>query len=602
MNAPTSVRKLGLLYALFLVLCFFALKPGLLILDGLAYYSYLPSLFLDGDLNFWNEFRFGGVLNESGSRTRGITEAGYVSNHWSIGPASLWWPFWAAGHLLTRTTQEFHEPWPMNGFSVYYNIGVRFATAILGLSALIFCFFALRRSIASRHTLAALVLVAFGTPFFWYTFVNADTSHVPAAFAIALFLVTYETRMRCGYTRSLAIALGFAAGLATLIRIQDAVIFLFLAVPWAQEIKSGGKSIRNLLREMFWVGLTASAVIALQLFVWDIVFGSPLGPIVQSPPFEDGSNFYYIFSGHFHAYEVLFSSYHGIFFFSPLLLFSFLGLFLSLRLAKTRAMGAVSLTILFIQLFLMANERWFWEGTSFGMRRLVDWTPLFIFGLAALFDEVPRMWIRAVSVLAACWGLLLHWTYAIRPLHLLFEYQTPDVIFKWVFQTVVVDLLKNVKHIFVPTAPASILVISLIWFGSLGFIALLAIIRFVEAIQDGKKKTMQAGFCALLILLGTMYALTARAARNGERSKSQYASQLKWLKDESRNGYAQGIAEHIFSEAKFLALSKGWEPAKKSFQEALQISPTPDSMRLRIATFIRMHLSEEEAKQYLSTL
>src|SRR5688572_24021057 len=167
MDKPRK-RKL-LLYVLFLIFCVVALKPGLLILDGLAYFSYLPSLFLDHDLNFWNEFTFGGAIKPQAQNVRGITPAGYVSNHWSIGPALLWSPFWLIGHWMTLILPG----WPVNGFSVYYNLAVRFATALMGLLTLLFSVRWAARYSSNRVAVFSAIFVAFGTPFYWYMFLNA---------------------------------------------------------------------------------------------------------------------------------------------------------------------------------------------------------------------------------------------------------------------------------------------------------------------------------------------------------------------------------------------------------------------------------------------
>jgi hypothetical protein len=600
MHGVIRVRQLGLIYLLFLILSFFAIKPGLLILDGLAYYSYLPSLFLDGDLNFWNEFRFGGVFNQNGSQTRGITPAGYVSNHWSVGPAVLWWPFWAGGHVLTAILKYFGQPWALNGFSFYYNVGVRFATAIFGLSAILITFSWLQRFFSARSVMLALFLIVFGTPFFWYTYTNADMSHVPAAFAVALYLFVWQKRNESAPGILLDIAIGLTGGLVSLIRLQDGLIFIFLLPIWIREAKSGISSKLTFAKEIGWIAAGAAFVLLLQICVWQIVWGNPLGSIFQVTPFGH-SNFYYIFGAHSYPFEIFFSSYHGIFFFAPILLFSFIGLFCALRLQKTRAIGACSILILFFQLFLMSHERWFWEGTSFGMRRLVDWTPFYILGLTVLFDMVERLWVRVACIGAALWTVLLNLTYVARPMSVLFDYQPPSVIFDWMMQ-ILTELPKNIGHVLTPASPPGILLIALIFFAPAGFLVTLGIVRFVESMQNDKSKNIVVGFSIIAVLIGTVYAMVFRAASNGEESKAKYATELNWLKEKSESGYRQGIAEHIFSEGKFLALYKGWEPAKKSFQEAIQVSPKPDALRSRIVAFIRQHLPDREASEYLSRL
>src|SRR5438093_2269773 len=125
------------IYVAFVALSSIAMKIGWLIPDGAGYASYLASLFLDGDLNFWNQYTLSGIITPNLIHGATLTANGYIFTFWAIGAPLLWMPFWLIGHLITLIGHHFGQSWAANGFTIYYNIGIRFGTALMGLCALI---------------------------------------------------------------------------------------------------------------------------------------------------------------------------------------------------------------------------------------------------------------------------------------------------------------------------------------------------------------------------------------------------------------------------------------------------------------------------------
>src|SRR5262249_249966 len=143
------------------------------------------------------------------------------------------------------------------------------------------------------------------------------------------------------------------------------------------------------------------------------------------------TNYYYFFTGRIRLYEILFSSYHGLLFFSPILLFALYGL--GKLIKQDRLIGIVSLVILILEISIMSMERWFWEGLSFALRRLVDWLPLYLLGLSVVLKTKSRL-VRICAIVSAIWTVLLAWVFVSRPSYLLNEYQPPTELVSWILE------------------------------------------------------------------------------------------------------------------------------------------------------------------------
>jgi hypothetical protein len=592
-------RTLRNAYFGFVLFCVFATKPGLLIPDGLGYVAYLPSLFLDGDLNFWNEFLFGGFIQVTALHGPALSSTGYVSNPWAVGASILWSPFWLIAHFLTILLKPFGLPWAVNGFSIYYNLAVRFATALFG-----FCTLIAGGIWASSYTdkkvpWLSMFLIAAGTPFFWYAFINADMSHVPAAFLITLFLIVWDIRRKSGPDRFLSFLIGILGGWITIVRPHDVFIMLFPVLFWFSDRKS--KKGESSLIE--WLLMTAGFLLPLllQCWIWAIIYGSPFGPASG----KGVTNYYYFFTGRIRIYEILFSSYHGLFFFSPVLFCAIYGL--GKLIKQDRLLGIVSLLILLLQVSIMSMERWFWEGLSFGLRRLVDWSPLYLLGLSFLLKTTRGWFVRMGAIIFASWTILLACVFVSKPSYLLNEYQPPSEIVGWIaefFRNLPEQILKK-WMIEIPISGFLCFVV-LSFVGFFVFRSILKIASMVDSTpleNRPAKRTALRTFTALLILpLILTYVLVLRASKNGEASLKRYSRQLTWLGNRSSAVNAFAVSYFILNEGKYIALTDGWDRARGSFQESLKLSPHPEDTKAEILKVAEKYLGKEQAMKYVSSL
>ena len=139
-----------------------------------------------------------------------------------------------------------------------------------------------------------------------------------------------------------------------------------------------------------------------QLVVDQVIFGhlTPGAPGVSFQPFPG------------HYLDVLFSSLHGLFTWSPVLLAAVAGYWF----VRNNTLRAAFAICFLMQLAIVGAFLYWYGGFAFGMRFFINLTPFFAIGLAAVATRIRPVvaWI-AIAVLAA-WNfvLILSFTYTIK--------------------------------------------------------------------------------------------------------------------------------------------------------------------------------------------
>ena len=111
--------------------------------------------------------------------------------------------------------------------------------------------------------------------------------------------------------------------------------------------------------------------------------------------------------------KVLFSSDHGMFSWTPILIFAVAGI--PFLIKRDLLLGLGSLTT-FLSFYYFIASYPDWDGiSSFGNRFFVSLTPIFLLGLAALISSIAK-WLgspsRATAVAGAAVALLIIWNMA----------------------------------------------------------------------------------------------------------------------------------------------------------------------------------------------
>jgi hypothetical protein len=243
--------------------------------------------------------------------------------------------------------------------------------------------------------LTATLGVTFGSMLLNYLFNESVSSHPLSFFMIISFFYYWLKTNRFEEPLDSFFG-GLLAGLMCLIRWQHAIFLIPVGIMFLWK--------RHRIISLFSFAIGTFLMVVWQFIAWKILYGSffylPQGQEFFIPLTDVGT----------WAARIpllLFSPNHGLFYWSPVLLLAFYGLFLFWWKSK-------ELTIWWILLFLMSaivnSVVWeYWAGWSFGARRMVEILPFLAFGLASLWDYSDKMsrlgkWITGGAI---GWNILL---------------------------------------------------------------------------------------------------------------------------------------------------------------------------------------------------
>jgi len=386
--------------------------------DGVGYYAFARALLIEHHLNFekdWlaaNEsFRMGRTDAAGRILPEAYTSTGHLDNHFAIGPAVLWSPFLLVTHIGVLAYDSLGGHVAADGYSRPYITTMAVTTALYGCLALWISFRLARKYVSERWAFLATIGVWFASSLPVYMYFNPSWSHAQAAFVVALFM-WYWDATRGVRTWAQWACLGLIGGLMLDVYYMNVVLLL---LPLLESLYGYWRALQRTSSESFG-----------RLFAKNLVFSGALFaaffPTLITKKIVYGS---YLTLGYEHLWSwtplalinVCISADHGLFSWTPILLLSVVGLFFVQR--YDRILGAY-LVIVFAAFLYVIGSYADWDGlSSFGNRFFVSLTPVFILGLAALFDSFARAWDeRRAGVFASCittalivWnlGLIFQW-------------------------------------------------------------------------------------------------------------------------------------------------------------------------------------------------
>jgi hypothetical protein len=374
---------------------------GFVVSDGRYYYVYLPSVVLDHDLDFSNQIRehwesdyYPGLLDNR-------TEQGYVANKYPIGAALSTAPGFLAGHAAACLLHPVlgWNSLAADGYSPPYQFLSFLWITALGIASLCLVDFLLSNCfrIGPIPTLLAVLVCWAGSPLLYYMTREPFMAHVVSGFWVNLCLVQLYLLGRKhpnGEVKPLGMFLATAAfSMALVCRPTNVFLAPFFVYVLSRLAKTGqlGRLVRVLPAAA--VGLTP---LALQAFVWHRMTGHWVHYSYGSEGFD---------WLHPAAWQTLFSSRHGLFFWSPLLLIAVGGLTWRLVATGRRPEPFLVCSVVALLLLWYFNSAWhcWWFGDAFGARAFVEAVVVFAAGFAFYFERAHRL-PRPARL--AGWGLL----------------------------------------------------------------------------------------------------------------------------------------------------------------------------------------------------
>jgi len=368
---------------------FFLMKGSLLYPDGIGYFSYTRSLVMDRDLLFANDLKLSG-LSDKGTYFYS-THSDYISNPFAIGTGLIWIPFFLIGHLIVIVLKILlNLPLLSEGGSFFYTLACSLESCLIGLFSLLISFKIARRLFSDRDCFLAMLGIWFASSFFFCFYWMPTHSHLIDAFAVSLFLLMWiESKEKEKWFWWLCFGLSF--GFAVLVRWQNIILGVMLLIP----LKINRKAIA--LYSAFLLGNLLA--FSPQLIVWKVIYGE----FFLIPQGEG-----YMRWAHPEILKFLFSSWHGLYSWTPILIFSTIGLFLLYKRDRRMAIGFLLVFILQIYVNSCASD---WHaGISFSARRMTGLTPVFVIGLASflsLFSGRKRAVKYLLVGFSSIWALIL---------------------------------------------------------------------------------------------------------------------------------------------------------------------------------------------------
>lgn len=364
--------------------------------DGSYYYAYLPSLLLDQDLDFANQYDK--LIPHSDSHFKRSHGTGPRRNKYAIGPAILWTPFFLVGHLIAIGLNAFGYRIPLDGIGYVYQVPTLLGSLSYGFAGLFLMYRSCCRFFSKSASVSAILLMWLATNVIYYMIAEPSMSHACSLFAVALFL---ELWLSFGPMPTLVqwLILGLAGGLIGLVRQAD---ITWIALPIAGALPALCADLKTNLRRCLQgfavFGVTASLVFMPQILLWQVQYATVAGGGYA----RGGEHFRWLEPK---MLQVLFSLHHGLYIWHPLLLLATAGLLLLYR--KNRVLPFLLGAFFVFQVYLIGSWHGWMGGDSFGSRMLISSFPALGLGLAALIDWAAGH--RALAITGILGAGLIAW-------------------------------------------------------------------------------------------------------------------------------------------------------------------------------------------------
>lgn len=386
------------------LLCYF--RP-IIQSDGAGYYAFARSVFIDGDIDFRNDFAptltpFLWPPDYGVSRYTGAT-----INPFTVGPALYWTPMWWISHGITLAGKLAGLPWQADGNDMTYVVCITFATAVAGLGALFTLYQLLEHWYTPSLALLTTMTMYVGTNLMFYTVYEGSYAHALSTW-LSSIVVTLACRLE--HDQRLRIWLWCAAATAALVltywvnAIVALVPMLVIAhIMWRHVQRRDWDMLK---RHAIYLGgmlIIAGSVLAPQLAVWQVMQGAWYRIPRESVRFTPQE---------FQLVAFFVGPLYGMIWWTPVYAIGLIGLGLFARIHRWQ--GAVFL--LTCVAFIVYNTSIpNWHGSSgYGLRRLTSILPILAIGFAhvlhLLAQRMHLAWVLSVACMAWSVRLMLRYS------------------------------------------------------------------------------------------------------------------------------------------------------------------------------------------------
>lgn len=347
--------------------------------DADQYYSYLPATFIYHDLDFKYTTRYWLVQAPNGKQVPKMTS----------GVAIMMAPFFLIGHKIAINQGDVAD-----GYSKPYGDLVHYGSMFYTLVGLILLALVLRRHYSDAIVALTIGSLFFATNLFYYTLRDGEMAHSYSFFLVSLFLwltVRWHENKKAIYF----LWLGLTVGLASLVRPTEILIFLVFLFYKVHSVEDFKNKFREIVLSAMNIPLFLLGFFIMwgpQLIFWKIKtdnffffsYGSKEGFFWSDPQ----------------IFNMLFSYRKGLFVYTPLMLFAFIGLLFVLG-RKTNDFKIPFIIYLVVNIYVLSCWWCWWYGGGFGMRSLVQAFAFLAVPLAAFYKYIFNLDFRNKMILGS---------------------------------------------------------------------------------------------------------------------------------------------------------------------------------------------------------
>lgn len=371
---------------------------GVIHSDGFYYYQYLPEVILNGNVRHLpNNYQ---------------VENGNTLNKYTCGVSILQLPFFLVAHSYASFSKNSND-----GYSPPYAYGLLLGAITYAFFGFVFLFKFLQKRFNTEVAWLSVLSIYLGTNIMHYIYAEPGMAHVYSFFCLSAVLFFTDRFYDSGRQLKYLILLSVLFSIAVLIRPTN-IVFIFWLI--AQEIfyyRSLPQSKHYLkLNLKFYLYALAAGFICFipQLLYWHAVTGKW---IVFS---YGNTNEGFTNWKNPHLWSIFFGVRSGWLIYSPVMIFSIIGLIIMFILRKQ---NAVVLLLIFAAVSYLCAS--WWDPTfscSCGYRSFIDFYPVFSISLAFLLHhflnktkKYRRIPVYLVLVLFVYTGLRLCLDYTAWP-------------------------------------------------------------------------------------------------------------------------------------------------------------------------------------------
>ncbi|OFX85750.1 MAG: hypothetical protein A2W99_05755 [Bacteroidetes bacterium GWF2_33_16] len=340
--------------------------------DTVSYYSYLPATFIYKDLRF--NFVDSLPLDFEGRIWFQTVDNSSRVQKMTMGLSVLYAPFFFIAHTIAQIGD-----YEANGYSSIYGMFLCLAGLFYGLLGLFVLSKVLFRIFNDKITALTILIIAFGTNFFYYVTNEGEMSHSFSFFLFSIFLY-YSIQWNERQSWLSVMSIGLSGGLIVLVRPSNLVAFIIPIIYGVYNFETLKTKI-NLLLKNWWQLVVMVAIVIIvfspQLFYWK---------------FTTGNWFYYSYGneGFFftkpHIINGLFSYRKGWLIYTPIMLFAIIGILMLFR--RLREFSVAIAVFLIVNLYIIFSWWSWWYGGGFGARPLIESYVFLSIPLAVFLDYI----------------------------------------------------------------------------------------------------------------------------------------------------------------------------------------------------------------------